>query len=562
MLAPNSPSAPAPVSARMKANVPPLSSHSPSSFPSSPQLPPHISETDHRQRSLQQLRAKSSCLEKYVFLNTLKERNPTVFYDILLENMMEIIPILYTPTVGDACSNYSHIWSRPEGLYVSLEHKGRIREVLRSWPAGPAARIAVVTDGSRILGLGDLGANGLPISIGKLELYVAGAGIMPSSTLPICLDVGTDNEKFLEDPLYIGRRQKRPSPEEMDEFMEEFMEAMHDVFPELLVQFEDFSTDNAFGFLRKFQDRYRCFNDDVSAVVLGGFINAARLASEASDLPLKDHKILFFGAGSSGVGVAKQLTSFFRVQGMSEEEAKERIWTVDSKGLITADREGLQEHKKYFARTDYHGPPLKKLEEIVEYVRPTALLGLSTLSKAFSEGVVRKMAEYNKRPIIFPLSNPVSLSELDFEDALKWTDGAVLFAAGSPYDPVSYTPSSHKKSIEYEAGQGNNMYMFPGIGLGALLSKSKFVTDGMIEAAAQALASSLTDEEKERDFLYPRLTRIREVSAKIALEVGREAKKEGIDRNIVFRELSDEALLEYVKEKMWDPTEIASKGRM
>ncbi|KAL0064708.1 hypothetical protein AAF712_008406 [Marasmius tenuissimus] len=511
MLAPNSPSAPAPVSARMKANVPPLTSHSPSSFPSSPQLPPHISETDHRQRSLQQLRAKSSCLEKYVFLDTLKERNPTVFYDILLENMMEIIPILYTPTVPESLG--SEIWAR----------------------------------------------------MGYLELYVAGAGIMPSSTLPICLDVGTDNEKFLEDPLYIGRRQKRPSPEEMDEFMEEFMEAMHDVFPELLVQFEDFSTDNAFGFLRKFQDRYRCFNDDIQgtgAVVLGGFINAARLASEASDLPLKDHKILFFGAGSSGVGVAKQLTSFFRVQGMSEEEAKERIWTVDSKGLITADREGLQEHKKYFARTDYHGPPLKKLEEIVEYVRPTALLGLSTLSKAFSEEVVRKMAEYNKRPIIFPLSNPVSLSELDFKDALEWTDGAVLFAAGSPYDPVSYTPSSHKKPIEYEAGQGNNMYMFPGIGLGALLSKSKFVTDGMIEAAAQALASSLTDEEKERDFLYPRLTRIREVSAKIALEVGREAKKEGIDRNIVFRELSDEALLEYVKEKMWDPTKIASKGRM
>ncbi|KAF9267534.1 hypothetical protein L218DRAFT_693865 [Marasmius fiardii PR-910] len=533
----------------------------PVSLPTTLQLPPHLTDTDHRKRCLEQLRSKTSSLEKYIFLNGLKERSPTMFYDILLSNMMEIIPILYTPTVGDACYNYSHIWSRPEGLYVSIEHKGRIRDVLQSWPAGPAARIAVVTDGSRILGLGDLGANGLPISIGKLDLYIAGAGVRPSSTLPICLDVGTNTQKFLDDPLYIGVRQKRPDVKEMDEFMEEFMSAMHDVFPELLVQFEDFSTDNAFKFLDEYQNRYLCFNDDIQgtgAVVLSGFVNAAHLASEASGVPLRDHKILFLGAGSSGIGVAKQLLSFFRVQGLSEEEAKSRIYTVDSKGLVTADREGLQEHKKYFARTDYHGPPLKKLEDIVEYVRPTALLGLSTISKAFTEDVVKLMARYNKRPIIFPLSNPVSLSEVDFADAIKWTNGSVIFASGSPYEPVQ----DQSTGKVYEAGQGNNMYMFPGIGLGAILSKARHVTDAMIEQASLALSSCLNEDEIDAGLVYPRLIRIREISAIVALKVARQAQKEGVDNNAVFRNLSDQALLEHIKEKMWDPSESLTRGRL
>ncbi|KAL0960632.1 hypothetical protein HGRIS_005661 [Hohenbuehelia grisea] len=387
--------------------------------------PPHLNGTDHRQRCLTQLRSKATSLEKYIFLSGLKERDANLFYEFLLANMFELIPILYTPTVGDACSNYSHIWRRPEGLYVSLEHKGRIRDVLRTWPAGIASHISVVTDGSRILGLGDLGANGLPISIGKLDLYIAGAGLRPTSTLPICLDLGTNTERFLKDPLYIGLRRSRPNIAEMDAFMDEFMEAMTDVFPKILVQFEDFSTDNAFRYLDRYRHRYQCFNDDIQgtgAVVLSGFINAARLSSAASGLPLSEHKILFFGAGSAGIGVAKQLMSFFRLQGMSEEEAKDRIYTVDSKGLITADRDGLQEHKKFFARTDYSGPSLTKLVDIINYVQPTALLGLSTLRNAFSEDVVRLMSNLNKRPIIFPLSNPVSLSEVDFLDAVNWWD--------------------------------------------------------------------------------------------------------------------------------------------
>ncbi|KAG1745823.1 uncharacterized protein EDB91DRAFT_1268184 [Suillus paluster] len=520
-------------------------------------FPPNFTETDHRQRSLLQLRSKQLGLEKYIFLNGLKGRDSDLFYDILLENMQEMIPILYTPTVGDACVNYSHIWRRPEGLYVSIEDKGRIRNVLATWPNFPDGRIAVVTDGSRILGLGDLGANGLPISIGKLDLYIAGAGIKPSSTaspccyqVPICLDLGTNTQRYLDDPLYIGVRRPRPNGPEMDEFMDEFMEAMKEVFPTLLVQFEDFSTDNAFKYLDRYRHQYRVFNDDIQgtgSVILSGFTNAARLSSAASGLPPSDHKILFFGAGSAGIGVAKQLLSFFTLSGLSPEEARSRIYTVDSKGLITADRNGLQEHKKFFARTDYEGPPLTDLVDIINYVKPTALLGLSTLRNAFSEQVVKTMSALNKRPIIFPLSNPVALCELDYSDAIEWTNGQVIFASGSPYNPFSYGGVTH------EPGQGNNMYIFPGIGLGSILSRTRHVSDAMVEQAAIALATSLTEEERAAELVYPRLARIRDISAQVAFAVIRQAQKDKLDDNAYLRTLPDSDLLGLIHDKMWQP---------
>ncbi|KAJ3565373.1 hypothetical protein NP233_g7674 [Leucocoprinus birnbaumii] len=515
-----------------------------------PRIPPYLFDTDHRQRCLIQLRSKATGLEKYIYLSGLKERDPHLFYELTLNNLLEIVPILYTPTVGDACSNYSHIWRRPEGLYVSIESKGHIRDVLRTWHVGPSARIAVVTDGSRILGLGDLGANGLPISIGKLDLYIAGAGIKPTTTVPICLDLGTNTQKFLDDPLYLGVRCKRPGTEEMDAFMQEFMDAMKEVFPQLLVQFEDFSTDNAFRYLEMFRSKYRVFNDDIQgtgAVVLSGFINAAKLGSQAAGTRLEDQRILFFGAGSAGIGVAKQLISFFTLLGLTEEEAKRRIYTVDSKGLITADRKGLQEHKIYFARTDYSGPPLTKLTDIINYVKPTALLGLSTIRNAFSEDVVRLMASLNKRPIIFPLSNPVSLCEVDYADAVEWTNGSVVFASGSPYKPIEF------EGKKYEPGQGNNMYIFPGLGLGTIVSKARHVTDSMVEQASIALSASLTKEEKDADLVYPRLIRIRDISAQIALAVVRAAQKDGVDENALFRNLSDDALLEVIQSKQWQP---------
>ncbi|KAH7922038.1 hypothetical protein BV22DRAFT_1106847 [Leucogyrophana mollusca] len=513
-------------------------------------FPPHFTNTDHRQRCLVQLRSKNIPLEKYIYLNGLKGRDSNLFYDILLENMQEMVPILYTPTVGDACVNYSHIWRRPEGLYVSIEDKGRIREVLSTWPNLHDSRIAVVTDGSRILGLGDLGANGLPISIGKLDLYIAAAGIKPSSTVPICLDLGTNTQRYLDDPLYIGVRRPRPEAAEMDAFMKEFMEAMHDVFPQLLVQFEDFSTDNAFKYLDEFRHKYRVFNDDIQgtgSVILSGLVNAARLSSAASGLPLADHKILFFGAGSAGIGVAKQLLSFFTTNGLSPEEARSRIYTVDSKGLITADRKGLQEHKKFFARTDHNGPPMTNLVDIINYVKPTALLGLSTLRNAFSEDVVKAMCALNKRPIIFPLSNPVVLSELDYPDAIQWSDGRVIFASGSPYKHVSHG------GVSFEPGQGNNMYIFPGIGLGSILAKTRHVSDAMVEQAAFALASSMNAEEEAAQLVYPRLSRIREISARIAHAVIRQSQKEKLDNNPYLRTLPDADLLGLIQDKMWQP---------
>jgi len=332
----------------------------------------------------------------------------------------------------------------------------------------------------------------------------------------------------------------------MDGFMDEFMDAMTEVFPQLLVQFEDFSTDNAFRYLDRYRQKYRVFNDDIQgtgAVILGGFTNAARLASEASKKPLSEHKILFFGAGSAGIGVAKQLTAFFTSAGLSPEEARRRIYTVDSKGLITADRKGLQEHKKFFARTDYQGPPLTNLVDIINHVQPTALLGLSTQRNAFTEEVVKAMSALNERPIIFPLSNPVSLSEIDFVDAHYWSEGRAIFASGSPYKPIG----------DREAGQGNNMYVFPGIGLGSILSRTAHVSDAMVETAAMALAGSLTPEESAAGLVYPRIERIRDISATVATAVIRQAQKEGLDRNGYLRTLPDAELLELVKDKMWEP---------
>jgi len=389
----------------------------------------------------------------------------------------------------------------------------------------------------------------MPISIGKLSLYVAGAGIHPSSTLPICLDLGTNNEKFLKDPLYLGLRQKRVSDEEMTEFMNEFMREMSTHFPKLLVQFEDFSTDHAFKYLDLYRNKYTTFNDDIQgtgAVVLSGFISAAKLSSAASGQPLKEQKLLFFGAGSAGVGVAKQLLSFFKLEGLSEDEARERIWLVDSQGLVYDERGILPEHKKYFSRKDYTGPPIKQLIDVINYVKPTALLGLSTVKDAFDEAVVKRMAELNPRPIIFPLSNPVRLSELEFKNAVEWTNGKVIFASGSPYDPVEYERKT------YHAGQGNNMYIFPGLGLGSILAKASSVTDTMVEASSLGLTRSLTKNEEDDGLVYPRIERIREISAQIAVDVIRAAQKAGVAHNATLKDRGDEDLKKWVVSKMWN----------
>ncbi|EPQ52339.1 hypothetical protein GLOTRDRAFT_107823 [Gloeophyllum trabeum ATCC 11539] len=522
----------------------------PPSKPPKGLAPPVLDDETHYKRSLAQLRSKDKALEKYIYLNQLKNHDHHMFYRIWLNNLSEITPLIYTPTVGDACIQYSHIYRKPEGLYLSYKDKGHLGQIIRNWPLIDDARISVVTDGSRILGLGDLGINGMPIAIGKLSLYVAGAGIRPSSTLPIVLDLGTNNQAFLDDPLYLGLRQKRVSDEEMNEFMDEFMHEMHRIFPKLLIQFEDFSTDHAFSYLERFRHRYPVFNDDIQgtgAVVLSGFLNAAKLSSAASGQPLSSHRILFLGAGSAGVGVAMQLMSFFKLQGLSEEEARSRISLVDSQGLIFDTRGPMAEHKKYFSRRDYAGPPLTNLVEIIEHVKPTALLGLSTIKGAFNQEVVEAMARLNPRPIIFPLSNPVRLSECEFHEAVTWTQGKVIFASGSPF------PIQEYEGRKLYPGQGNNMYIFPGLGLGAILSKASKVTDTMVEASSLGLADSLTPEERELDMIYPRVERIREISNQIACAVIRAAQKAGVDQNRDLRRMDDAQLRDFVKSRMWNP---------
>ncbi|KDR79987.1 hypothetical protein GALMADRAFT_222913 [Galerina marginata CBS 339.88] len=522
----------------------------PPALPKRGLVPPALDHQIHVQRCLEQLRSKDKNLEKYIYLSHLKTEDPSMFYRLCLEHMAEITPIIYTPTVGDACLQFSHIYRRPEGLYVSIQDKGKIAQVINNWPKIDEARISVVTDGSRILGLGDLGVNGMGISIGKLSLYVAGAGIRPESTIPICLDLGTNTQRYLDDPFYIGTRQRRVGDEDMAAFMDEFMAEMSKAFPKLMIQFEDFSTDNAFKYLERYRHKYPVFNDDIQgtgAVVLSGFLNAAKLSSAASGLPLTSHRILFFGAGSAGVGVASQLMSFFTLLGMTEDEARRQIYLVDSQGLVYDARGHLAEHKKYFSREDYKGPPMTSLLDIIDYVKPTALLGLSTIHGAFTADVLDAMGGINPQPIIFPLSNPVKLSECSFADAVEHTQGRVLFASGSPFPEQPYAGRT------LYPGQGNNMYIFPGLGLGAILARVSEVTDSMVEASSLGLANSLTDEERALGLLYPRIERIREISAFIAKEVIRASQKAAADRSPDLRSKTDEELTQHIHKKMWNP---------
>lgn len=514
-------------------------------------LPPAIESLDHQMaRVLDQMRTKRTSIGQYIYLSNLRQSNVNLFYHVLLKNTSEVVPLVYTPVVGEACIKWSHIYQRPEGIYLSWNDKGCIRDVLKNWPLPDEARICVVTDGSRILGLGDLGIGGMGISVGKLSLYVAAAGIRPWATVPICIDLGTDNEKNLSDPLYLGLRMKRRSKEEALEFMDEFMAAIHAEFPELVIQHEDFATERAFDYLKRYQHSYPMFNDDIQgtgAVILAGFFNAARQSAVASGKELQDQRIVFMGAGSAGVGVAKQLLSFFINAGLSEEEAKERVWLVDTKGLVTADRgDKLASHKTFFARQP-GGPQIKTLIEVIRHVKPTALIGLAATANLFDESVVKLMAEMNPRPIIFPLSNPVHLAECTFEEAVKWTDGKVLFASGSPFASCGW------RGQELEPGQGNNMYVFPGIGLGAILARVKTISDKMIEASALALSGALNVEEKTAGLLYPRLTRIREISTQVAMGVIRQAQEEGLIGNSLITNLSDEELKNYIEQKEYWP---------
>ncbi|KAF2115573.1 NADP-dependent malic enzyme [Lophiotrema nucula] len=506
--------------------------------------PPNVESFEvQAQRCLKLLAMKTTPIEKFQYLTHLRATNVHLFYRLLSENVKELTPLIYTPTVGEACVRWSEIFTQPEGLYLSWHDKGNLRQILDNWPHD--VEITVLTDGSRILGLGDLGVNGMGIPIGKLALYTACAGIRPDATLPLTVDLGTGNKALREDPLYMGSRRPKVTAEEEREFLDELMAALTDKWPSIVIQFEDWK--NPFPSLERYQNTYTMFNDDVQgtgAVIVGGFINAVK----ASGIPAKDHRAVFLGAGSAGVGVAKQIVEFFIKEGLTEEEARRKFYFFDSNGLVTLDRgDKLAEHKVYFARDDNNGRQYQSLSRLIDFVRPTILMGLSTIGGAFNHDILTKMAKLNDKPIIFPLSNPSSKSECTFEEAVRATDGRVLFASGSPF------PSLEHNGKYLTPGQGNNMYVFPGIGLGAILSKAVSVTQDMIYASAESLSTSLNKNEVADGWLYPDIRRIREVSVIVTRGVIRAAQQNGVDRVPELRTLSDAQLDAYIKEHMYDP---------
>ena len=481
-------------------------------------LPPTVQTQDEQvMRVMENLRAKTTDLERYIFLVSLQDRNETLFYRVVMDNINEMMPIIYTPVVGLACQRFGHIFRRPRGLYLSANDRGHMAEILQNWPHKDV-RMIVVTDGERILGLGDLGTNGMGIPVGKLALYTACAGIAPTACLPITIDVGTENEELLHDPLYPGLRQHRLRGAAYDELVDEFMTAAQTVFPHTVIQLEDFANQNAFRLLDKYRDSACLFDDDIQgtgSVAMAGIYSALRI----SNRKLTDQRFLFLGAGEAGIGIADVIVTGLMDEGMAEADARKLCWFVDSKGLVVADRTDLVAHKRPYAHAH---PFIADFLTAVKTLRPTAIIGVSGMPRTFTRPVVEAMAAINERPIIFALSNPTSKSECTAEQAYTWSDGRAIFASGSPFDTVDYQGKT------FVPGQGNNAYIFPGVGLGAIAAATRSVTDEMFFVAAKALANQVTDADLALGRIYPSLTRIREVSAYIAAAVAQVAYDRGL----------------------------------
>src|SRR6201993_3945309 len=488
------------------------------------------------ERILTNLRTLPSDLEKYVALNSLHDRNEALFFRVVCDHIDEIQPLIYTPTVGLACQKYGLIFQRPRGLFISYNDRGRIAEILSNWPY--RARLIVVTDGERILGLGDLGANGMGIPVGKLSLYTACAGVHPEQCLPVTLDVGTNNEEFLNDPYYIGLRQRRLTGAAYDEFVDEFLTAARAAFPGVLIQFEDFANHSAFRLLHKYRDQACVFNDDIqgtAAVALAGLFSALR----ASGGKLREQRILFLGAGEAATGIADLIVSAMMAEGAAETDAIKRNWLVDSRGLVVKGRANLSGHKLRYA---HEQAPIDDFLTAIRTLKPTAIIGVAAVGGAFTADVLRTMAELNERPIVFALSNPTSKAECSAEEAYRHTGGRALFACGSPYDPVKLDGKT------LVPRQGNNSYIFPGVGLGAIASGSKLVTDEMFMAAAHTLANSVSEVDLKQGSLYPALPRIREVSAQIGAAVAAVAFQRGLASGPTPNDL-----IGIVQAQMYDP---------
>ncbi len=468
------------------------------------------------QRVLEALRGKKNDLERYILLNSLQDRSERLFYAVVVQHLEQMTPLIYTPTVGQACQEFSRIFRRTKGFYITPEDKGRIAEIMANWPE-PDVRVIVVTDGQRILGLGDLGANGMGIPIGKLALYTAAAGIHPHQCMPIMLDVGTNNQALLDDPFYLGYPHHRLEGETYFALVDEFIQAVQQRFPKALVQFEDFSTPNAYALLDRYRDRVCCFNDDIqgtAAVALAGVYASTRITG----IPFKDLRVMFLGAGSAATGIADLMASAFQEEGLAPEEARRRLWFVDSKGLIVQGRDGLDAHKQRFAHP--HAP--MAFMEALDDIRPHVLIGATGSPGTFDRDVIRKMAAINERPVIFALSNPTSRAECTAEEAYTWSDGRAVFTSGSPFAPVT------ANGRQFRPGQGNNAYIFPGIGLGALVSGACSITDAMFLLAARTLADRVKPEDIAFGSLYPQLTAIRELSHAIGTAVAEESYRTGL----------------------------------
>nr|CCA25004.1 NADdependent malic enzyme putative [Albugo laibachii Nc14] len=507
-------------------------------------VPPRLLCMDTQLKKVYELlHAESDPLRKSLFLSDLQNRNEALFFRLLIDHIEELAPLVYTPTVGQVCQKFGSMFRRTRGMYFSIEDRGQFGAMLHNWPCGDV-QVIVVTDGSRILGLGDLGVNGMGIPIGKLALYTAAGGIDPRKVLPVMLDTGTNNESFLKDPYYFGMQHKRITGEDYWSFLDEFMTAVRYRWPQALVQFEDFSSDHAASVLNAYRLKQLCFNDDIQgtgATVLAGALSACARV----DIPLKDQRIVILGAGSAGLGVATTLLQGMLREGLDADTARKRFYIVDKDGLIGNSRSTLASGQKYFARAGL--PDQISLLEVVKHVKPTMLLGLSAAKGAFTQEVVREMAQHTRNPIIFPLSNPTSVAECTAKQAYEWTDGRCLFASGSPFDPVEYNGKT------YAVSQCNNMFIFPGVGLASVISQSSRVSDRMLYSAARALANCMTPDEIQRGQVFPSVRNIRQVSLKVAVAVMQSAMDDEVALNCP-KMRRGASLEEFIASKMYTPT--------
>ncbi|GAB6459851.1 oxaloacetate-decarboxylating malate dehydrogenase [Bacillus sp. BSL6] len=511
-------------------------------------LPPAVLTLEEQaRRAYEQFCSQPDDLLKNVYLTALHDRNEVLFYRILTDHLREMLPIVYTPTVGVAIQRYSHEYRKPRGVYLSINDPSGIEEAFAN--IGATAEnidLVVVTDGEGILGIGDWGVGGINIAIGKLAVYTAAVGIDPSRVLPVILDVGTNREELLDNPFYIGNRHPRITGEAYDEFIDTFVQAVNKQFPKALLHWEDFSSRNA----RKILDKYRhdicTFNDDIQgtgAVSLAAVLSAVK----ASGVPLSEHRIVVFGAGTAGIGIADQVRDAMVRAGLSEEESYKRFWCIDRNGLVTDNMEDLLDFQIPYARKEAEVSEWKQngvigLAEVVKHVKPTILIGTSTVAGAFKEEIIKEMASHVERPIILPMSNPTPLAEAKPADLIEWTEGRALVATGSPFEPVTYN------GVTYVIGQSNNALIFPGLGLGTIVVRASVMTDGMFAAAAEAVAS-MVDTSQPGAPILPEVEELRNISEMVAIEVAKVAVAEGVARE----NLSDNDIKIAVKEAIWEP---------